>query len=57
MEEDLIDLEKKSRVSLWVLTLASFIGTIEYAVVMPSLWLYLESLGQTNEWFLGLVKK
>eukprot|EP01118_Nematostelium_gracile_P012341 TRINITY_DN449_c0_g1_i3.p1 TRINITY_DN449_c0_g1~~TRINITY_DN449_c0_g1_i3.p1 ORF type:complete len:424 (+),score=63.75 TRINITY_DN449_c0_g1_i3:101-1372(+) len=35
--------------------LISLIFNIDYGIIMPSLWLYLESLGATETWWLGLV--
>eukprot|EP00049_Salpingoeca_infusionum_P027541 m.33092 g.33092 ORF g.33092 m.33092 type:complete len:590 (-) comp9573_c0_seq4:297-2066(-) len=47
--------KKKRRGSLYVLGLFYFLSGVEYAVILPTIWLYLRDLEEHRQWFLGLV--
>ncbi|CAG0889835.1 unnamed protein product [Darwinula stevensoni] len=47
---------KKKRYITFAISFASnFIGGTEFAIILPSIWRYLQQLGVTNEAYLGLV--
>eukprot|EP01102_Stenamoeba_stenopodia_P001076 TRINITY_DN10947_c0_g1_i1.p1 TRINITY_DN10947_c0_g1~~TRINITY_DN10947_c0_g1_i1.p1 ORF type:complete len:507 (-),score=99.96 TRINITY_DN10947_c0_g1_i1:151-1671(-) len=45
------------RISLFCIAFGYFVGTVEYGIIMPSVWNYLLSLGlpTSDEYFMGLV--
>jgi len=49
---------KEPKGDLWSLAgiaMVGFLGPLEYSVVMPSLWFYLQQLGEPSQLFYGLV--
>jgi hypothetical protein len=43
------------RRGLIVMSLLFVVGSVEYGVILPTLWLYLQSLGETRHVFLGII--
>jgi MFS family permease len=43
------------RLSLMSIAVANLLGAVEYSIVMPSLYGYLNTFGETQDWFFGLV--
>ncbi|KAJ8320175.1 hypothetical protein KUTeg_001762 [Tegillarca granosa] len=48
-------IRRQKRVSYVVLGFYFFMGGVEYAVILPSLWLYIHTKFGAGQWFLGLL--
>ncbi|XP_052083104.1 major facilitator superfamily domain-containing protein 8-like isoform X3 [Mytilus californianus] len=46
---------KKKKLCYTILGLYFFMGGVEYAVILPTLWLYLENTFHAQQYFLGLI--
>lgn len=61
-EQELEVLLSRIRLTRWqrkktfiVIALYQFFSGVEYAVILPSLWQYIQSFGETRTWWLGVV--
>ena len=46
---------KSSSLSLVVVAFIGFVGSVEYGLIFPTIWQYLNSLGMYHQYFLGVV--